>query len=269
MAIGNLVQWITGLFAAVILVTIIISVRAWRDAKRSPFYFMRQEAQKRMQTAAIASISLAVVYMGLVTYLQQSSLTVTLPRYALIQNAKPAKVSLNITSEDSSEATVVDASTITRTSIQADISEEETALTADLTSVPLELPDNYDQFEPAVPLTADTQLGEISFSTRINDDFEAVGAQRVFEEGYFTIYATFAYEKMADGMEWAWVWRHNGNVVAGGNELWAYRDVGPGYIFLQPEEGFLSGSYDLQVWVNGELLTDASFFVTSGIAANQ
>lgn len=59
-------------------------------------------------------------------------------------------------------------------------------------------------------------------------------------------------------MAWSWVWRHNGQVIDGGNELWAYGDEGPGYIYLNPEEGFAEGRYSLEVWVNGELLGQAS-----------
>jgi hypothetical protein len=58
-----------------------------------------------------------------------------------------------------------------------------------------------------------------------------------------------------DGLAWAWVWRHNGKVIDGGNELWAYGDEGPGYIYLSPEEGFLEGNYTLEIWVNGQLLS--------------
>ncbi|MBK7180127.1 MAG: hypothetical protein IPH82_23580 [Chloroflexi bacterium] len=52
-----------------------------------------------------------------------------------------------------------------------------------------------------------------------------------------TLYATFDYSEMEDGMAWAWVWRHNGEVLEGGNELWDYGNEGPGFIYLSPEEG--------------------------------
>ena len=270
MELGSTLQWITVLFGAVILTTIFITLRAWRAAKRSPFYFMRREAQKRMQTSAIATVSLIVVYMGLATYLQQATIIETTPRYALIQNAKPPRISLTETeAPEPVEATVVNASSLTRTSARADFGESADAVVTELLPVARELPAEFDQFEPTAALSAATELGTIDFSRRINDDYEAVDAQRLFEEGFFTIYATFSYDKMADGMEWAWVWRLDGEVIAGGNELWAYGDDGPGYIFLQPEEGFQAGSYNLQVWVNGELLTEGSFVITSSIAANQ
>ena len=68
-------------------------------------------------------------------------------------------------------------------------------------------------------------------------------------------------------MEWAWVWRHNGKVIDGGNELWVYGDDGPGYIFLDPEEGFQEGRYSLEIWVNGELLGQAAANMNDAAAA--
>ncbi|MCB0000072.1 MAG: hypothetical protein KDE56_30120, partial [Anaerolineales bacterium] len=72
---------------------------------------------------------------------------------------------------------------------------------------------------------------------------------------------------MANGMEWAWVWRHNGEVVDGGNEIWNYGQEGPGYIFFAPEEGFASGDYSLEVWVNGELLTRSTAVMNNAAVA--
>jgi hypothetical protein len=51
-------------------------------------------------------------------------------------------------------------------------------------------------------------------------------------------------------------------VVDGGNELWAYGDNGPGYIYYGPEEGFRPGDYTLEVWVNGELFTRDTLTMT-------
>jgi hypothetical protein len=97
----------------------------------------------------------------------------------------------------------------------------------------------------------------------VTSDFAALDARNIFPEGFFTIYATFDYEEMSDGMAWAWVWRRDGEVISGGNELWAYGDNGPGYVYLNPEEGFQRGEYTVEVWVNSELLTTASLVVNN------
>ena len=93
---------------------------------------------------------------------------------------------------------------------------------------------------------------------RLFRGYKAINPANVFGEGFYTLYATFDYSNMADGMAWAWVWRQNGEVIDGGNEYWAYGDEGPGYIYLSPEEGFGEGRYSLEIWVNGELMGQAS-----------
>jgi hypothetical protein len=130
------------------------------------------------------------------------------------------------------------------------------------------LPAEFDQIEAAVELNETTEIGTILFSTDINGDYQAVNPLQRFSEGFFTLYATFDYEEMADNMSWSWVWLHNGDVVDGGNQLWSYGQVGPGYVYFQPEEGFEPGQYSLEVWVNDELMAHSSFMVTESISAN-
>ena len=65
------------------------------------------------------------------------------------------------------------------------------------------------------------------------------------------------------------MWRRDGDVVEGGNEVWAYGQEGPGYIFFSPEEGFQAGQYSLDVWVNGELMAQSTAVMNNAsISAN-
>ena len=130
-----------------------------------------------------------------------------------------------------------------------------------------ELPAAFDRFEPQVELLPTTELGQVALSNAVTDEYQAISPASIFGEGFYTLYATFSYDDMADGMEWAWVWRHNGEVIDGGNELWAYGDDGPGYIYLSPEEGFQEGKYSLEIWVNGELLGQAAATMNDAAAA--
>ncbi len=131
-----------------------------------------------------------------------------------------------------------------------------------------ELPEQYDRYEPSVDLSEATQLGEISFSSDITEEYEAVDPNQRFGKGFFTLYATFAYEEMDDGMTWSWVWRRNGEIIDGGNQIWAYGDEGPGYVYLRPEEGFDLGEYSLEIWVNSELMAQSDFQVIDSISAS-
>jgi hypothetical protein len=130
------------------------------------------------------------------------------------------------------------------------------------------LPEQYDQIDSASELGENTALGSILFSTDISEDYEAVAPSTRFGKGYFTLYATFAYEEMTNGMSWSWVWRRNGEVIDGGNQKWSHGENGPGYVYYRPESGFDLGNYTLEVWVNGDLMAQSSFTVTDAISAN-
>jgi len=132
-----------------------------------------------------------------------------------------------------------------------------------------ELPPEFDRFEPTAELNKDSNLGTVSFSTEVTDDYQAVDPRDIFAEGYYTLYATFSYDELSDGMVWSWIWRHDGDVVEGGNEVWVYGEEGPGYIYLEPEEGFENGRYSLEVWINDELMAQSAVVMNNAsISAN-
>ena len=125
------------------------------------------------------------------------------------------------------------------------------------------LPSEFNELQPKVDLRPTTELSPLVFSTEINEFYEPLSPARIFPEGYYMLYAIFEYKEMADGMVWSWVWRRNGEVIDGGNQEWEYGDSGPGFVYLAPEEGFQTGDYTLDVWVNGELLTRSALTVNS------
>lgn len=216
-----------------------------------------------MQTYSVASLALVMATLATAAF------TLRPPQeepvlFADIRNAKPVEV------EEAAEkvtevALVVEAGPQTvRIGIPQGGSANQATTSAALPNAPV-LPEAYDRFEPTAELTDDTKLGTMFFSTEIDNNYEAVEPGRRFPTGFYTLYATFTYEGMANGMEWAWVWRHNGEVVDGGNELWNYGDEGPGYVYYNPEAGFQLGTYSLEVWVNGQMLTQGTIQIIEGI----
>ncbi len=230
--------------------------------KSSPYYFMRRQAEKRLQTYSVFSLvllALTAVFMAGAVQAPQNDVQLT----AVLTNAKPANEDIQELVKQAAAPTIEFVS-------QTDLNANLTAAAADpygagaqeLISAVLELPEEYDRFEPTAELNENTRLGQISFSKEINDEYEAIDPARIFSVGSYTLYATFSYEGMADGMAWAWVWRRDGETLEGGNELWEYGSDGPGYIYFNPEEGFQAGEYTLDVWVNGELMTRSSLTMT-------
>ncbi|WP_420641346.1 hypothetical protein [Candidatus Leptofilum sp.] len=230
--------------------------------KRSPYFFMRLQAEKRLQTYSFASLGLLAAATLFAFYALRPPVDNT-PLVAVLTNAKP--VSEEVAALAIQDRTAVEFTPETAVTSQIISTSNDQLFLTDpdsLVQARLELPEQFDRFDPKVELDEATALGDISFSTKINDDYEAVDATNIFAVGSYTVYATFSYDGMADGMVWSWVWRHDGEVVAGGNEYWEHGTDGPGYIFYNPEEGFRAGEYTLEVWVNGEQLTRSNLRMT-------
>ena len=284
---GAIAPWLVVGLGVLALFTLAKCFIAWRQRKRFPYFFMRRQAERALRyylwtTFALVLVTTAGYYV--VNIPEEAA-----PRVALIMNAKPVPV------EDVVEEALPEGITIIsyEAPVTVDISvlsyeDDEPVVTApepivvevgdvplftfsnplteqSLTSLPA-LPTDYDQYQPDVELRNSTGFSPLVFALDIDQSYEPISPRRVFGEGFFTVYATFFYEAMADGMSWSWVWRYNGEIVNGGNELWAYGDEGPGWIYYAPPEGFAEGAYTLEVWVNSELFAQSSISVEPGVA---
>ncbi len=264
---GTATPWLLGIFFTLGSVVFFAALKNWREMKRSPYFFQRLQAGKRLQTYLSASFVLFLVAMGISAYSWQAPVDETV-RMAILPNSKPVPQEEIVALPELIES--VDAEAADSYALESlDTSQLISVIDQPFVAPKLSLPSEYDQFESEIDLSSDTNLGTLSFSTEVTDEYEAVSPRQIFAEGFYTLYATFTYEGMADGMVWAWVWRLDGDVLEGGNEEWVYGDEGPGYIFFAPEEGFEAGRYSLDVWVNGELMAQSAVVMNSAsVSAN-
>ena len=262
-----------GTFFTLGLVASIAAGRSWREMKRSPYFFQRLQAGKRLQTYLSASFALFAITMIVGFYSWQEPVDTTV-RSAIISNSKPIPETTEVEEVESPTLLeTVDESISTDSELPLGLAEENpqfiTVVDQSLVTAEITLPESFDRFDPQAELKDSSNLGTLSFSTEVTDTYDAVKPRQIFAEGFYTLYATFDYEGLEDGMAWSWIWRLDGDVVEGGNEVWAYGQEGPGYIFLNPEEGFQAGQYSLDVWVNGELMAQSSAVMNnSSISAN-
>ncbi len=259
---GTVTPWILGILFLLVSLSTAVVAKSWREMKSSPYYFMRRQAEKRLQTYSVFSLVLLVitaVFMASTVQAPPDDLQLT----AVLTNTKPAD-------EDVQELVKQAAPPTVELISQPDLNANLTTTTfdpygagaEDLISAVLELPPEYDRFAPTAELNEDTRLGDILFAAERTEDYRPVNPARIFPVSTDIVYALFSEEGMENGMAWAWVWRLDGEVVDGGNELWAYGSDGPGYVYYSPEEGFQVGEYTLEVWVNGELMTRATLTMT-------
>jgi hypothetical protein len=268
----SITPWLVGGLALLVFLALSITFKSWREAKRSPYFFLRAQAARRTQKYFVISIGLLLLTIATTTYAWQAPEDTT-PRVAVLNHAKPvsAETVPELAAPEGDLVTEIEVDSPKTVEISlSGTSDQIGVLAAGLTDPLLRpsLPEEYDQFEAAVELKDSTTIGDISFSTDVSDDYQAIDPGRRFTTGYFTLYGTFSYEDFEDGMVWSWLWKRNGQVIEGGNQVWSYGDDGPGYVYLKPEEGFAIGEYVMEVWVNGELFTQANFTITDGISAS-
>ena len=270
---GTTLPWLLGLLGALVLFTLIKILSAWRQSKRSPYFFLRQQAEKRLQGYFWALVALLALSGGTMAYAWQKPPD-NVMRMAVLAQAKPVEAAdeeipvLAFDSEGPESFThnTLTASVSSTTPISSSIALPfDGTLPQGLTLSPV-LPAEFDGVEPTAELLPETTITPLVFSTEIDDEYKPVAPRGVFGEGFFTIYATFDYDGMAEGMSWSWIWRRNGEIVNGGNELWDYGDDGPGWIYYEPPEGFEPGDYTLEVWVNDELFQRAGLSIETEVA---
>ena len=273
---GTTAPWLLAGNGILVLFFFIKTIAAWRATKRSPYFFMRQQAERNLQACLWVMFGLIVLGGGTAAFAWRTPQD-DVVRMALLAPAKPVAAAETAESDalpildfaDSPQSvefsvlSPMEDGTVPVAAVEGDA--EGLPSPETLSLIPT-LPEEFDQYEPAEELRPETDITPLVFSSEISDDYEPVSPKRVFGEGFFTVYATFDYDGMADGMEWAWVWRRNGDVVNGGNELWNYGVDGPGWIYYEPPEGYEPGEYTLEVWINRELFQRAGFTVESEVA---
>jgi len=260
---GTITPWILGILFLLVFLATAVVVKSWREMKSSPYYFMRRQAEKRLQTYSVFSLVLMVltaVFMASTMQAPQSDIQLT----AVLTNTKPADEDLQELVKQAVPPAIefVSQADLTANLTSTAIVDPYGADADKLISAILKLPEEYDRFEPTAELNENTELGDILFASERTEDYKPIAPARIFPVSTDIVYALFSYEGMENGMEWAWVWRLNGEVVDGGNELWEYGSDGPGYVYYSPEEGFQAGEYSLEVWVNGELMTRSTLTMT-------
>jgi len=272
--------WLLGTLLLLAFLALAATVRNWRELKRSPYFFLRRQAEQRMQSYSLASLFLLCAAVVTSSFAFQTPVDSSV-RVAILSNAKPPKEEIVAAVKAASDAApepIVSLTLPPLTEQRLPAADEPLAQSIDesVVSIPLTerlvelepaLPEQFDELEPAASLNPQTTISRLLFSTELAPNYVAVNPRRIFAEGNYTLYATFDYQDMVDGLEWSWVWSHNGATIDGGNELWNYGSNGPGYIFLNPAGGFQYGEYGLEVWVNGELLSQASVTMNSAAVA--
>lgn len=123
------------------------------------------------------------------------------------------------------------------------------------------LPPTFRQITPEAPPEASTRLRNLQFSEQITSGYSPIDPATAFANNPIEIHATFEHTDLVTGVSWAWVWSRDGEVMAGGNELWQYGREGIGFVRLAIGEPLPDGQYALSIWINGSPYVQGEFTI--------
>jgi hypothetical protein len=115
------------------------------------------------------------------------------------------------------------------------------------------LPDSIEtQFSSIVTPNPDAVFSPLTFSLRISG-FLAVNPETVFQNPLKSVFATYSYNLMTDGVQWTAIWYQNGQVLKYRTITWDSGTGGYGAEELtMPADEWLPGIYQLVFFVGKE-----------------
>jgi len=108
-------------------------------------------------------------------------------------------------------------------------------------------------------------FGPIQFASGVTDDVVPVGAATSFTAGTSEVYAIFPFINMRDGQAWRREWLYNGAITAERDLEWEEGQDGITYASLIDDEGLDTGSYALNLYIEGQLVRSAGFEVVGAL----
>jgi ABC-type phosphate transport system substrate-binding protein/Tol biopolymer transport system component len=118
------------------------------------------------------------------------------------------------------------------------------------------------------PVGQQPSIGVITFAVDVTADNQPVGADTSFYADIPEIHAIFSYAGMSDGDNWERIWYQDGEQVSGGPDTWDGGESGTFDLSLSNDGKPLgSGTWRLEIYVNGELARSGTFVIESGASS--
>jgi hypothetical protein len=127
---------------------------------------------------------------------------------------------------------------------------------------------------PFLPITIETQFksivtpssaaifSQLVFSLKVNN-FQAVEPQTIFQNPLSSVFVTYTYDGMLDGVQWTEIWYLNGNLLKYDTSIWNHGTGGSGQDVLSlPAEEWSPGIYQLVFYVGTNWKALGEFRVT-------
>ena len=82
-----------------------------------------------------------------------------------------------------------------------------------------------------------------------------------FPVGQTALYVSFRYTNMVDGVLWRHAWLRDGALYGGATMVWEWGERGRTVFYLRPEDGFEPGRYEVQVYLEDEVVQTTEFTI--------
>lgn len=115
------------------------------------------------------------------------------------------------------------------------------------------------------PRQTDALLTELTFGEEVDDDNAIVTPAEEYEQGVRTVYASFGYENMTPDTRWLERWLQDGReTLVINHDFWDGDESGTWWIGIYNSGGLSSGNYQVDVFIEGNLLTSGHFTILPG-----
>lgn len=118
--------------------------------------------------------------------------------------------------------------------------------------------------ETLTPTPEGVFISPIVFASKVDNDANPIDGAKRFKKGIVTIYATFTYSGMEDGMSITYRWELNGKEWSSSAKEWEYGPTGNHWsrtYYVEPNKALPSGTYTFYFYVEGELMQSGSVII--------
>jgi hypothetical protein len=258
--------WVLAVLGLALLSTLVATLRAWRDARYSPYFLLRQQAARRMRRLGLALLGVLTAAL-LVAVFFATRPPVPWPALpALPVIALPSAPTRAPSATPVVEPSTVAASATPAPSATPTLAAPPTRNVPHTPSTPTPV-----RTLPAAILTPVTPLatplpgahfGPVTMASSISDSGFPLVITDTYRTGSFRIYAVFTAVDLAPGVAWSYAWVRDGTPLVGETALWkATTPELPLYRYYMPADGWLPGNYEFQLFIGDRPVSVGTFRV--------
>ena len=219
-----------------------------RGAQEVPFFGLRQ--QKIREGWRLILLGFALGFFGLVTRLfgsQAAAVIITpIPSDTPIPSETPTPT-LTLTPSITATASITPTASVTPT--------------PSVTATPA-IPEGLTVlFRETVTPRPEAVFSPIEMSRRLDILNRAIGPATEFENPIDILYGAFTYNFLDDGVRWTAIWYLNSQIVCSETKPWDGGTGGYGYTECRPENGWLPGEYEVQMFLGTNWIVSSRFSI--------